>query len=88
MKFILLSDYSWIANKLKENIKEIHYWDNKKTHMGELFNIESTAIIDTLTDFFILSKSSKIFTNLINDGSISGFSRIVSIIYKIEYVLF
>jgi len=79
-KFVLLSDSSIIANKLKKNIPLLNYWDNSKTHMGDLNNSSDIAIFDTLTDFFIMSKSNEII--VLND---SGFSRVVSIIYNIKY---
>ena len=80
IKFVLLSDSSIIANELKKNIPLLNYWDNSKTHMGDLNNSSDSAIFDTLTDFFIMSKSNEII--VLND---SGFSRVISIIYNIKY---
>ena len=80
VKFILLSDSSIIANKLKKHIPLLNYWDNSKTHMGGLNNSSDIAIFDTMTDFFIMSKSNEIL--VLND---SGFSRVISIIYNIKY---
>lgn len=79
IKYILLSDSSSIANKLKNNIENLYYWDNNKIHIGDLRNNTNSALSDTLTDFFILSKSNEIISN----GS--GFSTVVSEIYKIKY---
>jgi len=92
-KYILLSDSSIIANKLKKEINELtdsidsielYYWDNNKIHLGDLKNknAENTNsnILDTMVDFFIMSNSSEIIAN----GS--GFSKISSIIYNIPYV--
>ena len=79
--YILISDSSIIANKLKTDIKELYYWDNKKIHIGDLINNTESALLDTLTDFFIMSKSDEIITN----GS--GFSQVVSIIYNIKYTI-
>jgi len=84
-KYILLSDSSIIANKLKKEINELndsidlYYWDNSKIHLGDLKNKKSN-ILDTMVDFFIMSKSTQIIAN----GS--GFSKISSIIYDIPYV--
>jgi len=80
IKFVLLSDSSIIANELKKNIPLLNYWDNSKTHMGDLNNSSDSAVFDTMTDFFIMSKSNEI---LVLNGS--GFSHIVSIIYNIKY---
>lgn len=77
-KYVLISDSAEIAKKLKTNIPELLYWDNTKIHLGSL---QSNDILDTLVDFFIISKSTQIFSN----GS--GFSNINSIIYNIEYNL-
>jgi len=80
-KFVLISDSSEISKKLKADIPELFYWDNSKIHLGDLINIETSNILDTIVDFFIISKSKEIITN----GSGSGFSRINSIIYNIKY---
>jgi hypothetical protein len=80
IKFILLSDSSKIANKLKEDIPLINYWNNNKIHLGDLKNYADTSVFDTLVDFFIMSKSNEIL--VINE---SGFSKVVSIIYNIKY---
>ncbi len=82
-KYILISDSVEIAKKLKTNIPELLYWDNSKIHLGSLTQFKSNSdIMDTLVDFFIISKSKQIFSN----GS--GFSNINSIIYNIKYNLF
>jgi len=84
-KYILLSDSSIIANKLKKEINELndsidlYYWDNSKIHLGDLKN-KNSNILDTMVDFFIMSKSTQIIAN----GS--GFSKISSVIYDIPYV--
>jgi hypothetical protein len=82
IKYILLSDSSEIAKQLKQDIPELCYWDNSKIHLGDLKNFTTNAVFDTLVDFFIMSKSKKI--NVVND---SGFSKVVSVIYNIEYVI-
>jgi len=86
-KYILLSDSSIIANKLKKEINELksntidlYYWDNIKIHLGDLKNKKSdNDILDTMVDFFIMSKSSEIISN----GS--GFSQVASVIYSIPF---
>jgi len=80
--YILLSDSSEIAKKLKENIPTLFYWDNLKIHLGDLKNYSEQSVFDTLVDFFIMSKSNEIISN----GS--GFSQSVSVIYKIPYTFF
>ena len=81
-KYILISDSSGIARKLKNARPRLYYWDNNKVHLGDLINATDDAILDTLTDFFILSKSNEIITN----GS--GFSTVVSQIFDIRYTHF
>jgi len=81
-KYILISDSSQIANKLKENIDELYYWNNSKIHLGDLRNNETNlqgTVYDTMVDFFILSKA----TEIISNGS--GFSRYLSRIFDICY---
>jgi hypothetical protein len=81
-KYVLISDSDEIAKKLKTNIPELLYWNNSKIHLGSLTQFKSNSdILDTLVDFFIISKSKEIFSN----GS--GFSNINSIIYNIKYNL-
>jgi hypothetical protein len=80
-KYVLISDSVEIAKKLKTNIPELLYWDNTKIHLGSLTQFKSNDIMDTIVDFFIISKSNEIFSN----GS--GFSNINSIIYNIKYNL-
>jgi hypothetical protein len=84
-KYILISDSSDIAKKLKTNIPQLLYWDNSKIHLGLLKKSMKSGsnfdILDTIVDFFIISKSKEIFSN----GS--GFSNINSIIYNIKYNL-
>ena len=82
-KCVLISDSSIIANKLKENIKELCYWNNSKVHIGDLINNKESSILDTLTDFFIMSKSKEIISNCP-----SGFSMCASTIYDIKYSQF
>jgi hypothetical protein len=79
-KYILISDSCVFANKLKENIPKLFYWNNLKIHLGDLINFSQNAVFETLVDFFIMSSSKKI--NVLND---SGFSKVISIIYGIPY---
>ena len=80
--YVLLSDSSIIANKLKENINGLCYWNNLKVHIGDLVNNTEDSMLDTLTDFFIITKSKEIISN----GS--GFSIVVSKMYDIKYSQF
>ena len=81
--YILITDTKEFGIKLKESIPKLHYWDNNKIHLGisELYNQEQ-SIIDTLVDFFIMTKSSFIM----NNGS--GFSRLASEIFDVKYHVF
>ncbi len=81
VNYILMSDSTTISQKLKNNLHTLYYWDNEKVHIGDLLNNADNAILDTLTDFFIMSKSNEIISN----GS--GFSNAVSVIYNIKYTI-
>jgi len=81
--YILISDCSIIANKLVESIPGLFYWNNQKTHIGDLINHEGTALLDTVCDFFILSKATEIFYT---HDHVSGFSIINSILHDIPYI--
>jgi len=81
IKKVLLCDSATIGRKIKEEIPELYYWDNSKVHLGDLINNETNSVLDTLTDFFIMSKAKKIIS-----CQHSGFSRVCSIIYDIPYI--
>ena len=72
-----------MANKLKENINELYYWNNSKIHLGDLKNYTESSVINTLIYFFIMPKSNEIIA--ING---SGFSLVISIFYIINYTGF
>jgi hypothetical protein len=82
-KYVLLTDSSAIGSKLQANIPGLGYWDNKKVHLGDLRNNEGTALLDTLTDFFILSRASEIVSDISFHGS--GFSTVAALIFDIPY---
>jgi hypothetical protein len=76
---ILMSDATMIARTLKKDIPQLLYWDNHKIHLGSLEKDPSEGIIDTLVDFFIMSKANEIYS------ANSGFATIISEIYSIKY---
>jgi hypothetical protein len=76
---ILMSDATMIARTLKKDIPQLLYWDNHKIHLGSLDKDPNAGIIDTLTDFFIMSKANEIYS------ANSGFAAIISEIYCIKY---
>lgn len=80
--YILISDSSEIAKKLKTNIPELLYWDNSKIHLGDLIHLDTSTVLDTVVDFFIMSRANEIISN----GS--GFSLSNSLIYNIKYTYF
>ena len=88
IKYVLVTDANKMGNKLKENIPELYYWDNSKTHLGFLNNNEEKSIIDTLTDLFIISKCNEIIANVPLRPFVSGFSTVISEIYDIKYTFF
>jgi hypothetical protein len=79
---ILMSDATMIAKKLKEDLPQLLYWDNHKIHLGSLEMDPSEGIIDTLVDFFIISKAKEIYS--VN----SGFTKIIAEIYGIKYTTY
>ena len=81
--FVLISDCGSIAKELVGRIPGLLYWDNQKTHIGDLINHQGNSLLDTLCDFFILSKASTIF---FTHESVSGFSIIHSLLYDIPYI--
>ena len=85
-QLILLSDSSAMSIELKKHNPELFYWDNKKIHLGDLKNTNiQQAVTDTLIDFFIMAKCDKMFCYAFN--GISGFSKLVSLIYDKEYIM-
>lgn len=80
-KYVLITDSRELGRKLKEGIPEIKYWDNNKIHLGDLINVEESGVLDTIIDFFIISRSKEIIAK----GS--GFSIINSVINKIKYTI-
>ena len=82
--YILISDGNMIAYELTKAIPNLKYHYNQPIHLGDLKNYSDKAMLDTLTDFFILSKSTEIIA-LSNYPGGSGFSRIVSLIFDIKY---
>lgn len=81
--YILLCDSDRIATIIKNNIPKLCYWNNKKIHLGDLQETPTNSegdVMDTMTDFFILSKAKEILSN----GS--GFSRYISRLFDIPYV--
>jgi hypothetical protein len=81
--YILISDSSYTANKLKNNIPKLYYWDNCKIHLGSLRKDMSisVSVIHTMTDFFIMSKAKEIISTS------SGFSRTASMLNNIPYTI-
>ena len=75
-----------MSKELVKNNHKLHYWDNKKIHIGFLFNYNEDAIVDTLVDFFILSKSKTIHTINIDSVYITTFSPLIAKIYNIENI--
>lgn len=85
-QFILLSDSSIMANKLKEIHPTLFYWNNKKIHIGDLKNNAiKTSVTDTLIDFFIMKNSDKIFSY--SSYGVSGFSTCASLLFDKEYYI-
>jgi hypothetical protein len=85
-QFILLSDSSSISIQLKKENPELFYWDNKKIHIGDLkSNSVSDCVTDTMIDFFIMINCDKMYCHAFN--GISGFSKLISLLYDKEYIM-
>lgn len=78
--YLVITDCSVLGNRLQKELGVL-YVDTKKIHLGDLIHQDETSILDTLADFFMLSRAKEIY--YVND---SGFSRIVSIVYNIQYI--
>ena len=78
-QYVLLCDTAVFGQKIKQDFPQIHYWDNKKIHLGTADQPQD-GVLDTLTDFFIMSKACAVLT--IFD---SGFSRMCTRIYDITF---
>jgi len=79
--YVVFTDCSVLGNKLKDlNLQNLVYVDTKKVHLGDLIHQEERSILDTLGDFFMLSLAKEIY--YIEE---SGFSKVISIVYQIQY---
>ena len=92
MPVILISDSSEMSKMIKIINKKIHYWDSKKIHLGSLFlnyneDMED-AILDTLCDILLLSKSKKIYTINCDPIFRTTFSPLISKIYGISNIFY
>jgi len=88
IKLILISDSSNMSNELIKYHTNLLYWNNKKIHIGILSNYDENALVDTLTDLLILSKSKKIYTININTNLLTTFSPFISEIYNIDNIIY
>ena len=81
--FILLSNSNKNAEKIVNDIPNIFYINSNKIHLGDLKSNGDTkqSVIDTMTDFFIMSICNKIF---VYRGS--GFSNMSSIIFDKPFI--
>jgi hypothetical protein len=85
---ILITDSSIMGNELKKMIPELYYWNNNKIHLGSLINYNEEAIVDTLIDILILSKSKRIYTLNVDSVYFTTFSPLIAKIFKIDNYLF
>jgi len=77
---ILICDSSEFKNQVKNENLDIFMFDNNICHLG--FSKDVNSIQDTLFEFLLISKASKIKTYS-SYGWISGFAHIISFIYNI-----
>ena len=85
-KFVLMTDSEKVANMLCSLMPELCYWSNKKGHTGVIVD-DIDSIRDTVIDFFIMTKAKKIYTITDKYAHMSGFCKIVSLLYDIEYIV-
>jgi hypothetical protein len=83
-QFILITDSESMGDQLKIKNPSLFYWNNQKIHFGHLKNNE-LSVENTLADFFIMSKSNAMFCYAFN--GVSGFSKFISLIYDISYIM-
>lgn len=89
IKLILVSDATNMSKELVNIHNQLLYWDNQKIHTGCLNgDINETALLDTLTDLLILSRSKKIYTININSQYLTTFSPFISKIYNIDNIVY
>jgi hypothetical protein len=77
---ILICDSSEFKNQVKNTNPNIFMFNNNICHLG--FSNDVNSIQDTLFEFLLISKASKIKTYS-SYGWISGFTHIISFIYNI-----
>ena len=87
-KLVLIADSNNMAKEIIKQNPGLLYWDNQKIHFGCLYNYTEEAVLDTLTDIFILSKSRKIYTINISENYFTTFSPLISKLYNIENVIY
>jgi hypothetical protein len=83
-KYIIISDNMYLKKTLNLD-NNFYIIDNEISHTGE--NIEQTdeCLKNTIIDFFLMSKSSKIISIALKSRGGTGFSRLCSILFDIPY---
>ena len=85
-KIIIISDNQALKNHLKNNVKDIHLFDNKITHLGENQILDDEKVKDTLLDFYIINNSKQVYSfTRYRHGS--GFVQWNCITYNIPYTI-
>ena len=84
IKYLLLSDCNTLKLYLKKQNPALIIGINEITHLGESKVQSDNSIINTLTDFFIMSKSNNIYAMSPYEHG-SGFSEYCSKIFNIPY---
>jgi hypothetical protein len=83
-KILLIADNNEIKVLLKEIFPDILYYIHNITHIGEGIELKNEEVKNTMTDFYLMSNSSAIFSiTTYKHGS--GFSYWCSKLYKIPY---
>ena len=83
-KYLILSDFTnvkMLFNQYDNCVFQI----NKITHLGENLIIEEDAVQNTMMDFYLMSRSSHIYSYALMYKNCSGFSKWCSVVYNIPY---
>jgi len=84
LKYLLLSDCNMLKLYLKKQYPKLIIAINEITHLGESIDQNDNYIMNTLTDFFIMSKFNNIYA-MSPYAHGSGFSEYCSIMFNIPH---
>ena len=77
-QIVFLCDSNIMANQIQAMTPGIFYWNSKKVHLGLLD--DTSAILNTMVDFFILANADTILANR------SGFAVASTVIFNKQFI--